>query len=185
MIIGIVVVLLILIIGGILAVALLGGKKNNNNTSNNSPTSVPATATQSVPNGFKSFSNSDFSLIYPQDWTPATSSSSDNGETFTSATGQEFEVDVSQGESDPKAFDDIFCSVIGSVTAGPTTVSIAGEQWTQEECEDQDGTLHAVIEAVVHNGNLFSITYFSLGDTYPTDKTQFYQPMEKSFQFKS
>lgn len=183
LIIGIVVVLLVLIVGGILGVVLLKKGPNTPGTTGTSATATPkATATQAVPSGFKQFSNTDFSVIYPQDWTAKSSS---NGEQFTSASGQIFEVDITSGGSDASVFDDAYCGVIGKVTAGPTTVTIGGEQWTQEECQDQDGTLDSVVEAVAHNGNLFSIAYLSLIDTIQTDKTQFYQPMEQSFKFLS
>ncbi len=185
LIIGIAVVLLIIIIGGIVAVVLLGGKKNNNNASNGSTSTptVAATATQSVPSGFKTFSNGDFSIIYPQDWT-AQADSSGVGENFAGPSGQAFDVSADQNGSDPTTTDSLYCTLIGDTTAGPTTVTIGGAQWTQEECEDKDGTLHSVIESVSHNGKLFSIFYLSIKDAFPADKTQFYQPMEQSFQFK-
>lgn len=187
LIIGIVVVLLVLIIGGILGVVLLRKGSNTPGTTGTSATATPkATATQAVPSGFQKFSNSDFSVVYPQAWT---AKASGTGEQFTSASGQIFEVDVNQGTGSANnaaaAFDDTYCSIIGNVTAGPTTVTIGGEQWTQEECQDKDGTLASVVEAVAHNGNLFSIAYLSLLDTFQTDKTQFYQPMEQSFKFLS
>ena len=183
LIIGIVVVLLVIIVGGVLAFALLKKGPNTTGTNGTSATATPkATATQAVPSGFQQFSNSNFSVIYPQAWTAKASSS---GEQFTSASGQIFEVDITSGGSDPSVFDSAYCGVIGKVTAGPTTVTIGGEKWTQEECQDQDGTLDSVVEAVAHNGNLFSIAYLSLIDTIQTDKTQFYQPMEQSFKFLS
>lgn len=42
-----------------------------------------------------------------------------------------------------------------------------------------------MVESVVHNGNVFSINYFSLQATYSRDAAQYYQPMEQSFTFLS
>ena len=181
----IVIVLLVIIIGGVLAFVFLGGKKNTGNTPGSSATNTPAaTATQAVPSGFKTFSNADFSVIYPQDWKTKTTSSG-AGEQFSSTTGQVFEVDITKGASDAAAFDTAYCGAIGKVTAGPTAVTIGGAQWTREECEDKAGSFHTVVESVTHNSNLFSIAYLSLAPTYAVDKSQFYQPMEQSFKFLS
>jgi hypothetical protein len=192
LIIGIVVVLLIIIIGGIVAVALLGGKKNSGPTSNATATvaatATPvATATPSIPAGFQQFTSPDntFSIVYPSDWTKD-SSSEGTGAQFVGTAGQIFIVtNGGAGQGDPATNDAAFCGALGGPPSAPKQVTISGQQWTQEECDNSSGTQHAAVDSVSYKGNLYLIAYASPKATYASDNTKYYQPMEQSFQFLS
>ncbi len=188
LIIGIAVVLLVVIIGCAVVGVLVTrqGSSTSSTTSGNAATATTAptaTATASVPAGFQKFSNDSFSIYYPADW--EAKPESDGGEQFSSSQGQVFQVNITAGAgaNSAKTFDDAYCRVIGKQTADLTTVTIGGQQWTREECEDEAGTFHSVVEAVNYKGQLFSIAYLSLKPTFDLDKAQYYSPMEQSFTF--
>jgi hypothetical protein len=191
LIIGIVVVLLILIIGGIGAVFLLGGKKNNNG-STSTPTvaataTTAATATPAIPAGFQQFTSPDnsFSIDYPSSWTND-SSTEGTGAQFTGPAGQVFIVtNGGAGQGDPATNDAAFCQGVGGPASAPTQITIGGQQWTQEECDNSSGTVHAVVDSVTYKGDLYLMAYASPKVTFPADKTQYYSPMEQSFRFLS
>lgn len=185
------IIVVVVIVVGVVAALALGGNKSNSttNTNSNTPAASPTTAatpTPSVPAGFQQFSNSQFSVAYPGDWTAKASSSGD-GEQFTGPTSQVFQIDINQDTpaGQESAFNAAFCQVLNSKGKGtPTTVTIGGQTWQQLDCQD-DGSLHAVVESVVYKGALYSIAYLSLSPTFASDKTQFYSPMEQSFAFAS
>ena len=192
-----VIVLIVLVGGAVGAIALLGKKSVSSGTTvgstptktttasaTNTPT-LPTTApTASVPGGFSQFSNSDFSIDYPSDWMKTASTGQGSGIVFTSSTGDVFEVGtIAGGQVAPTVFDDAYCKGIGMKAAGPTSVTIGGQQWTQETCTTTNGSIESVVEAVDHSNKLFLIAYASPAPTFASDQSQFFTPMEQSFMF--
>jgi len=187
----IVIVVIVLIIGVVAAVAL-GGKKSSGNTGNNSSSTptVAATPTPSVPSGFQKLTETDFSIDYPGTWQH---SGSTGNATFIGPEGQTFLIlSLPDSGTSPAELDAAFCSGTGTTGGGsgfggapsaPTTVTISGQSWTREECDNSDGTLHAVVESVVYQGNDYLIAYDSTKLTFDSDKTQYFTPMEQSFAF--
>jgi hypothetical protein len=183
-----VIVLVVLVGGAVGAIALLGKKSNATNQTSGTPTatSIPPTPTQpAVPAGFTQYSGADFSIDYPSDWEKS-SSSGDSGVTFTGPAAQIFEV-INFGSSplSPAETDSAFCMGVGKQTAGPTAVTINGQQWTREECQDTGGELQAVVESVKHNGKIYLITYLSTAAEFSANQSQFFTPMEQTFTFLS
>lgn len=182
------VIVLVVIVGGVVAaLAFTGGKKTTNNN-NPAATSAPAaTPTPAIPSNFKKFSNSRYSIGYPSDWTSDTSSSGTNDEDFTGPTAQIFQVVITPNASpgEETLFNSGYCSVLGSsggTKPSPTSISLGGQQWQQLDCGD-NGTLHAIVESVIYKGDLYTLDYLSSSATFDSDRTQFFQPMERSFQF--
>lgn len=184
------VVLLVVIVGGVVAALAFASKKTPTTAANNTPsaTSAPATTpTAAIPSNFKKFSNSRYSIGYPSDWMPAASSSGTNDEDFTGPTAQIFQVVITPNASpgEETLFNSGYCSVLGNsggTKPAPTSVTLGGHQWQQLDCGD-NGTLHAIVESVIYKGDLYTLDYLSSSATFPSDRTQFFQPMEQSFQF--
>lgn len=176
------VILLVVIVGGVVAALALTSKKSP--TANN-PSTTPtlaATPTPSIPSGFQKFSNSQFSIAYPSDWT---AQASGGGEQFVSQAGQLFQVLIQPGDqTEIPTLLSTLCSIFGKPIGSPTTVTIGGTQWQQQACGD-NGTPSASVEATVHQSQIFEIDYTSLAGTYAADKPQYFTPMEQSFAFTS
>ena len=68
---------------------------------------------------------------------------------------------------------------------GPTSVSMAGETWTQESADIpfHGITMHAVMTAAVHNQRLYIIGCFAPKNTFASLDAQTFQPMVRSFYF--
>ncbi len=185
------VIVLIVLAGGTVGAIALLGKKGNTTTNQGSgtptATSILPTPTQpAVPTGFQTYTGSDFSIAYPADWQKSNDTSGGSGVAFIGPTGEDFTI-VNLGASplSPADIADAFCMGVGSTTAGPTTVTIGGQQWTREECANSDGTVKAVAEAIIHNGQGYLIGYASPTATFDSDQTQYFTPMEQSFTFLS
>jgi hypothetical protein len=183
------IVVVIVIIVGTVAAFAFGNKNANNNTANsNTPSaSTPTTApspTSSVPAGFTLFKNEFFGVSYPSDWKADAGSTNDGSESFTSTTGQLFQVILQQhaDESQIPTLITTLCAIFGDPIGSPTVVTFAGTTWQQETCGN-NGVPVGTVEAAVHNDLLYSIDYASLVGTYTDDKTQFFGPMEQSFAF--
>ncbi|HEX6778892.1 MAG TPA: hypothetical protein VF099_11865, partial [Ktedonobacterales bacterium] len=72
----------------------------------------------------------------------------------------------------------------------PTTVTLAGQQWTREDCAARNvpgaPTLKATVESVIYKGKLYTISYTSSPDaTFAADRSKYYTPMEQSFAFRT
>jgi hypothetical protein len=164
--------LVLIIVSSLLAVALLPKK---------AATSGPSTPT--IPAGFQPFSTPYFSIIYPQGWSinPGTSPISYE---FYGGSAQTLYVYVDPTGGVPFIETGIDCSFLPYVTiSGPSDVTFAGEAWSRRTCDTNfDRT---VVEAVNHNGTLFTIMYSSLLENFDLDVAQYYQPMERSFKFLS
>src|SRR6185437_5114840 len=158
-----IIVVVVLIIGVVGALALTS-KKPSSTTGTNTPSSTPTTAptpTSSVPSGFQKFSNSQFSVDYPGDWT-ADGSSGGDGEDFTSTTGQLFQVLIQPGadQSTVPTLLGALCSVFGKPIGSVSAVTIGGQPWQQVTCGD-NGVTTGTVEATIHGDSIFSIDYAS------------------------
>ncbi len=194
----------VLIVGGLGSLAALGfaGKGPLSSlgatpttaaTATPTATSTPSpTATPNTPAGFKQFTSDDnaFSIAYPGDWQQSASSTG-SGAQFTGPTGEIFFVfDLANpGGTTAAELDSAFCQGtngdggFGGTPSAPVTVTIGGQSWTQEECDNSNGALHAVAESIIYQNKAFFIAYASSKLTFDQDKTQFYQPMEQTFRF--
>lgn len=167
----------------------LGPKPTTAATAAATSTTAPtATSTSGAPAGFQQFTSSDnsFSLAYPGDWQQQDASSGTGGR-FVGPNQQLFLVAHLSFTGDPAAFDNGFCgsSGFGGTASTPQTVTIGGQSWTQEECDNASGTEHAVVEAVSYKNNLYYIAYTSDKASFDQNRTSFFSPMEQSFQFLS
>jgi hypothetical protein len=166
------IVLLVLVVSSILAVTLLP-----RGASPAGPT------TPTVLAGFQRFSNSYFSIIYPQGWT-AQAITAPIGEDFSSSSAQGLEVtlNLNADATDASLYPALLCSGIQYThTSPPDSVKIAGVFWSRRTCDAS--IMHTVVEAGFHNGVLFVITYYSKQDDFSANAARYYQPMEQSFTF--
>ncbi len=191
----IVVIVVIIIVAG--AAIAFGGKKSNNGGSNNAsssqtsqtpgvtPTPTTPPTSGNVPAGFKQITSPLYSIAYPEDWSVDASSQEIGTTSFTSSSGQIFQVDVeNSGDEVISQYLTLFCQTLGDQAGSPTNVTIGGQQWQQLVCTS-NGQPTATAEGVTYNNHIFTINYFSLGGTFATDDTQYYKPMEQSFAFLS
>jgi hypothetical protein len=94
---------------------------------------------------------------------------------------------VNQGpqSGDALSADDAFCASF-SLTGSPgphKTITLSGQQWTQETCDTLGGISRAVIEGVLYKGNLYIILYVDSPDSFASDQSNYFRPMEQSFTF--
>ncbi len=188
----------VLIIGGLGSVAALGfaGKgplKSLGSTPTPAATATPkatptspATPTPNIPPGFQAFTSADnsFSLAYPGDWQKSDATQGTGGQ-FIGPQQQLFLVARLACAGSPTDFDNGFCgsSGFGGTGSTPQNVTVGGQSWTQEECDNSDGSGHAVVESVVYKGGFYYIAYVSDAASFAQNKTSFFTPMEQTFQF--
>jgi hypothetical protein len=184
-------VVVVLIGGGVVAaIALNSGKKNptaNNNPNNPSSTQTAGkTPTPIIPAGFKQYNDKIYSIAYPNDWQVDSTNSAEDEVVFSGPDDQTFQVYTMEGasEGDEETYNQSFCSAANSdATLGSSVnITIGGATWKQLDCQS-DGTLHVVIESVVHNGLLYIISYFSISDSFNSGRSTYFVPMEQSFAF--
>jgi uncharacterized membrane protein len=179
---------LIAIISIVVVVVLIGGVAGALAVINNvggGSNGAAATPTPGVPAGFQQFIGNTFSIVYPDNWMRSGDPQGVDGQDFTGPAAQTFEISIyaHTGTSDeiPLLLTTL-CTALGNATVTPTTVTIGGQQWQQEDC-GSGSSLHAVSEAIVYKGSLYQITYGGLVTTYANDKAQFFSVMERSFTF--
>ncbi|HLW02855.1 MAG TPA: protein kinase [Ktedonobacterales bacterium] len=188
----------IALVSSIMLVALLGGTlltlgltksgpfapASANHQATPTPTSAP------VPAGFKLFTNGNdnFSVIYPSGWDaqPAVTVTG-SGEQFNGPAKQTVQV-VHGGAAQPSdtgSSVDAFCTTFSfsPVNNGHTTTTLAGQQWTREECDNPTLGLHAIVEAVAYKGHLYLFSYASPTSAFNNNRRQYFSPMEQSFKF--
>ncbi len=183
------VIALVVVLGGILLT--LGLTKSGPfapGSANHQATPTPTTAT--IPAGFKLYTNKDhsFSIIYPGSWSaqPAVTVNG-SGEQFTGPANQTVQV-VHGGatqSSDVGSSVDAFCLTFSLSTNSHTTATIAGQQWTREECDNPALSIHAIVEAIAYQGSLYLLSYASPSGAFNSNRSQYFTPMEQSFQFLS
>src|SRR5579883_280824 len=149
-----------------------------------------ATATPTIPPGFSLYISPDrtFSIIHPTTWKPGATSLGSDGAEFDSPAGpSQMFTAVNQGpqSGDALSADDAFCASF-SLTGSPgphKTITLSGQQWMQETCDTLGGISHAVIEGVMYKGNLYIILYVDFPNSFKSDQTAYFTPMEQSFSF--
>ncbi len=191
-----------LIVGGallalvVLVAAVVGGiilfKKGGSNTGAKGGTGTPtvvASPSPSGPAGFQTFSNSTFSINYPQNWQKQeTPGAQQDDVQFLSIPSKTFTVDVLNQTRQPKAEDDTRCKGFVGKTASVSSITLGKQRWTREDCGSGSKvpgiTMHAIVESVIYKNKLYVITYTSTpADTFSADQTKYYLPMEQSFTF--
>ncbi len=183
-----VIVLVALVGGTLLTLGLTKSGPFAPPSANHQTTPTPTPTTPTIPAGFKLFTNRDksFSIIYPQSWSHKNAlSPNGTGEEFDGPSNQIVQA-LNGGKNDPSntgSNDDAFCVVYGAITNPHTTVTIAGQKWTREECDSFGGVSHAVVESVVYKGNLYLLSYASDKGTFNSDRAKYFTPMEQSFKF--
>lgn len=154
--------------------------------------SDPSQPTQAAttPASFQTFTSSDnsFRIAYPGGWHQEAAPSG-TGSMFISQDQQKIFIVRNFGTSQADA------AVAGSAvlsaafskddgTPGlPQPISIGGQSWMKAEGDVEGGSLHQVAEAVLYKGNAFLIRYTSPKASFESDASQFFAPMEQSFQF--
>lgn len=199
LIVAILLVLLVVVIGGAVGSFLLikGKTPNSASTPGAGGGANAPTATASAPSGFQAFQNSAFRMLYPTGWrsqqTPIQQGTEQQFLAPAGAVTRSFTVDVFDKTRPPKDEDDALClGYSGNPTAKvtPTTIALAGQQWTREDCAARNvpgaPTLKATVESVIYKGKLYTISYTSSPDaTFAADRSKYYTPMEQSFAFRT
>lgn len=199
LIVAIVLVLLVVVIGGAVgSFLLIKGKTPNSATTPGADGGANApTATTSASSGFQAFQNSAFRILYPTGWLsqqmPVQQGTEQKFLAPSGAVTRSLTVDVFDKTRPPKDEDDALClGYSGNPTAKvtPTTVTLAGQQWTREDCAARNvpgaPTLKATVESVIYKGKLYTISYTSSPDaTFAADRSKYYTPMEQSFAFRT
>ncbi len=179
------VVLLVVIIGGVIGFLLL--KKGGSGSSS----TIPLTTYTSPDNTF--------SIGYPTGWQQKTPSSDEgSGVEFIGPASQEFIItDLGSvadlgGSLTPALLDSAFCQGgagsgggAGGAPTAPQMVNIGGQNWTEEECDNSTGEIHAAVETVFYKNQAYLIAYASPKASFGNDRSQFYSAMEQSFKFLS
>ncbi|HEY7350107.1 MAG TPA: serine/threonine-protein kinase [Ktedonobacterales bacterium] len=180
---------LVVLLGGmLLALGLTGNGPFGSLGANLQTTPTPTTGP--IPTGFKLYTHTDhsFSIIYPtaSGWSmKAAITVNGSGEEFDGPASQVVQV-VNGGSaqsSDTGSNDDAFCVVFGATTNGHTTVTLAGQQWTREECDSFGGIAHAIVETIVYKGQLYLLSYASTTGSFDSNRRQYFTQMEQSFTF--
>lgn len=196
LIVGVVILFIAMAGGGALLVSRMHSASAN--------TPGTATATPAVPVGFKTYTDPGgaFKLFVPTDWstqTPNTTTQSPYSTVFanpdetgvltvasfngtfnqsTLATSEKSVfVGMSRGGGGPGTY---------SHLQGPTTLSLAGEKWTQETADvavANGTTLHAVVLLANHAGHGYAIAYAAKQTSFKSLDTKDYQVMVHSFAF--
>ncbi len=171
---------LVLIIGGAGVVLVNALHARSAATVRPTPTPTPV-----VPPGFRLFISPDktFRIIYPATWQKAPSTAG-NGAEFDGPASQVFSVsNEEKNKGDAATSDDTYCLILSPVPQPHKLITLGGQQWTQEECENTLIGLHSVIEGVTYKGNLYLITYSTPISSFSSDRTRYFAPMEQSFTF--
>ncbi len=159
-------------------------------------TATPAaTAAPSIPANFTVYSDSTakFSIAYPNSWQKSASGGDviflDTAEAADVVVGS---VDANIPQSDINSTESqFFKSAAGAGTynnlQGPTTVTYAGESWTQESADitSSGQTLHAVVLVANHGSHAYVIGYLGAKSAFATLDAQDFQPMLNSLSFLS
>jgi serine/threonine protein kinase len=185
------VVALVVVLGGVLLA--LGLTKTGPFAPSANHQATPTPTTPAIPAGFKLYTNKgqNFSIIYPGGWSvqPATTVNG-SGEQFNGPANQV--VQATHGgaaqASDLGSAVDAFCitfSFSPTGTNGHTTVTVAGQQWTREECDNPTLSLHAIVEAIAYKGSLYLLSYASPAGAFNSNRSKYFTPMEQSFTFLS
>ncbi len=197
-----VVALLVVIVGGLYAfrTALASTHQATASATTTATISLP-TPTATLPAGFSLYTDQSgkFQLAQPTSWTRTVSSSSSVDDVLW--VSQEKTADIVIGHSagtatsaditsaETNTFKQFSLSAGGDGSynhfAGPTSVLMAGENWTQEAADVpiHGVVLHGIVIAVDHQGSFYIIAYFGLKSDFASLDSHTFQPMLHSFTF--
>jgi len=137
--------------------------------------------TPTTPTGFQKFSNGDFSLDYPADWTAIRDES--GGAKLQGAALSVLVDDVGASDTDPLFYNHTLCSRTGATPVGTSaSVQLAGQSWEKLECDSPDGSIYEVLLAVKYNGKLYSLSEIGEKQFFDQDR-QTLSVIEQSFAF--
>jgi hypothetical protein len=185
------VIALVVVLGGILlTLGLTRTGPFAPGSANHQATPTPTTA--AIPAGFKLYTNKDhsFSIVYPGGWDaqPAVTVNG-SGEQFSGPASQTVQVvhGAAAQASDVGTSVDAFCTTFSFIPASGnhTTTTLAGQQWTREECDNPALSIHAIVEAVAYKGTLYLLSYASPTGAFNSNRSRYFTPMEQSFTFLS
>lgn len=197
-----VVALLVVIVGGLYAfrTALASTHKAITSATTTATIALP-TPTATLPAGFSLYTDPSgaFQIDQPMDWTRSVSNSGSNDYTLWVSKEQTADIVVGYGPGTASSseistavtstFKQVSTSAggDGSYThlVGPTSVLMAGENWTQEAADISvhGVTVHGVVLAANHNGNFNLIAYFGQKSDFSSLDSHTFQPMLHSFMF--
>lgn len=135
--------------------------------------------------GYTTFTSPDhtFCLAYPNGW-QVTNALRGTGAQFSGPAQQKFSVaNIGAFSGTPTAYDVAFCASLHSRANALTTVTISGQAWTQAHCAINAGAGRAVVESIIYKGSLYHLDYGSSAATFQSDLSQFFTPIEQSFNF--
>lgn len=199
-----VVALLVVIVGGLYAfrTALASTHRATASATTTATVSLP-TPTATLPAGFSLYTDPSgaFQLDQPTSWTRTDSTSGTSNDTLW--VSKEQTADIVVGDTpgtvsstdmptaETSTFKQVSTSAGGSGSyshlSGPTSVLMAGEDWTQEAADItvHGVVLHGVVMAANHNGNFYLIAYFGLKSDFAALDSHTFQPMLHSLTFLS
>ena len=145
-----------------------------------------ATATSAVPSGFKPYENPNhtFRLAYPAGWS-ATGYFIGSGGKFDGPGTQEI-VATNEGATQSKNAGpnaDGYCIGFSGQTRPQKQVTIGGETWVQEECDDFTGLSHSQVNAIIYKGNLYLFTFTTPKGSFTKAESQYFATVQSTFTF--
>lgn len=173
----------------LLALAACGSTPASN--SSTTPTTTPtATPTNTPATSFTVYTSPDhkYQISYPTGWQPQVADGNPGKVSITGPDNQTFEVSDNAAipGSSPATYVNGYCNAIGTtpVTVQTTTVTIAGQTWTQGDCDAGTNSSNSlIVEVVTYKGAVYQIDYGSSTANFQADADAFYTPMEQSFKF--
>jgi len=197
-----VVALLVVIVGGLYAfrTALASTHKATASGTATATIALP-TPTATLPAGFSPYTapTGDFQIDQPSSWARTASTSASIDDILWVSKQQQADIVIGYGPGTASSADiataesGIFKQVSlsaggnGSYShfTGPTSVLMAGEDWTQAAADItvHGITLHGVVLAVNHNGSFYTIAYFGQKSDFASLDSHTFQPMLHSFMF--
>ncbi len=181
--------LLVVVLGGLLATGFTGhgplAALGATATARATPRPT-ATATPVVPSGFKPYENPNhtFRLAYPAGWS-ATGYFIGSGGKFDGPGTQEI-VATNEGATQSKNAGpnaDGYCIGFSGQTRPQKQVTIGGETWIQEECDDFTGLSHSQVNAIIYKGNLYLFAFTTPKGSFTKAESQYFVTVQSTFMF--
>jgi hypothetical protein len=156
------------------------------------PTATQAASTATPASGMTVYTSPDhtYQISFPTSWQQQTADGNPGKSGFTGPDGQYFEVSDNAGTpgGDPAQQITDYCQAVqpgqadGQVRGTP--VVLAGQTWFKAECgADSNPADILIVEVVTYQGAVYQIDYASSAASFQADDTDYYAPMEQSFQF--
>ena len=145
-----------------------------------------ATATPAVPAGYRPYENPNhtFRLAYPASWT-ATNYFIGSGGKFDGPGTQDI-VATNNGPNSSKNAGpnaDSYCIGFSGQTHPQKQVTIGGETWVQEECDDFTGLSHSQVNTIIYKGNLYLFAFTTPKGSFTKAETQYFLTVQSTFTF--